>query len=1123
MEAGTFSDDLTDWSQSYTVSAEGVNDLSLYYKDNASGKIANVKKTVKIDKSAPDFTEEGCGIKIKENVFRQLLKTLSWGLLYNDQTLDVTVKANDTASGVSRYYYCAVKDEDTMLSETQLNSKTFTELDSTGKFSISDEGRYIIYAYAADGAGNKSSYISSTGIVIDRTAPVLRLAESAAGDTSEKLSVSLAGNDAGTMKYVVRNAKDTSIGAEDILAAGDCRTEAVSNAAETINISGLIPGRTYYVYAFAEDKAGNRGLTAEYSFTTKKTSLTVAEAPKASGVYGTMLCDLTVTGGKAVTPDNTAVSGKWVISGSGSTRPDVGGVISYTYTFVPDDAERYSSVNAETVPVITPESIAAQEVTVSLSCDSYVYNGKAVKPEVIINDTRLGTAPTYTCQWDSDCNVGTKSAVITGTGNYTGTVTRTYKITKMTQILSLKEGVSPVSRTYGDGELNLFESVDYNYLTPVFSVSDGDDVLQPSGKSGHTSFVIKGAGRAVITASVEEDRNAYAAVCDEKIIVDVAKAEPKAGVTPYYAEIGSRADSITADRAYGVYGESVMGSYAWYTDSGHHDPADSYVFLGTAGDKKVLYWTFTPAESEKNYRSFSGQSEFVLTSKKVPEVQFKDFSKVYDAVPVSVNDIHVSAYSEGSIVPGTWSFADGTQEMKTAGSYEPRLIFTPEDQQSYESVQTVIPVTVSKKTLNACLRLSSSVITAGDNLPSVSLDITGYVGDDHLFNSSYDPLEHITGMPSDSTVPGKYIVTYMFPEKDHSIYDDNENLENYDYFSDLRVSTELTIVQKSSSDGGSNNSVKKVTSDDNESASQTGGQAAGQTESIRNDYPSAYGVKPGNNARKNGTAVRIRDDGGYADESLPIEKGDSAVSGWITIEAKAAGTKDGGTISIIMNGAHTVPGEVLEAIKGRDVSITFDMGDGISWTVNGKSITADNIDDIDFAVTKNSTAIPADVINKVTGERYSMNISLAYSGKFGFTATLSIDMGSKNEGMYANLFYYDPDTDQPEFMSSAEIGSDGIARLEFTHASDYTIVIDKNPMGTVISDVKGDAALSGNSTDDNGGKGNTGSTDRQTPNKDIMVSYKWFTGIIVIMLCAVAAMTIFRVITGIRKNKKTGD
>lgn len=93
-----------------------------------------------------------------------------------------------------------------------------------------------------------------------------------------------------------------------------------------------------------------------------------------------------------------------------------------------------------------------------------------------------------------------------------------------------------------------------------------------------------------------------------------------------------------------------------------------------------------------------------------------------------------------------------------------------------------------------------------------------------------------------------------------------------------------------------------------------------------------------------------------------------------------------------------------------------------------------------------AVTVPVDVINNVTGERYSMEISLDYDGEFGFTAVLSINMAAKNAGLFANLFYYNETTGELEFICADEIAEDGTADLTFTHASDYTIVIDETPM-----------------------------------------------------------------------------
>ena len=182
------------------------------------------------------------------------------------------------------------------------------------------------------------------------------------------------------------------------------------------------------------------------------------------------------------------------------------------------------------------------------------------------------------------------------------------------------------------------------------------------------------------------------------------------------------------------------------------------------------------------------------------------------------------------------------------------------------------------------------------------------------------------------------------------------------------------------------------------------------------------------------------------DNGKPYIKDEHGKEGWDVIKDEVEKAKDGETVVVEMNGSSVVPGDVLNDIKGKDVTIVFDMGDGITWSVNGKSITSDKIGDIDFSVKTGTNTIPVDIINNVTGERYSTQISLAYDGEFGFTAVLSVNLDASNAGLYANLFYYNEKTKEMEFICYDEIAADGTAELKFTHASDYAIVIDTEQM-----------------------------------------------------------------------------
>ena len=215
------------------------------------------------------------------------------------------------------------------------------------------------------------------------------------------------------------------------------------------------------------------------------------------------------------------------------------------------------------------------------------------------------------------------------------------------------------------------------------------------------------------------------------------------------------------------------------------------------------------------------------------------------------------------------------------------------------------------------------------------------------------------------------------------------------------------------------------------------------------------------NGKDNGTSIK------------PYIKDDSGKEGWDVIKPQLEEAKAGDTVTVAMNGTTVVPKDVIDSIKGKDTTLVLDMGNGLSWKIYGKDIT-DAAGDIDFDVTVGADAgksIPVDVINNVTGEHSSLNLTLAYDGEFGFAATLTVNMESKNAGLYANLFYYNEQTEELEFISAGQIDPDGNVELVFTHASDYTIVVDAKIMSdNGQADNKSDETIPAPKTDDSTSK-----------------------------------------------------
>ena len=169
----------------------------------------------------------------------------------------------------------------------------------------------------------------------------------------------------------------------------------------------------------------------------------------------------------------------------------------------------------------------------------------------------------------------------------------------------------------------------------------------------------------------------------------------------------------------------------------------------------------------------------------------------------------------------------------------------------------------------------------------------------------------------------------------------------------------------------------------------------------------------------------------------------------------------GETVTVdLSSGSTKLDKEVFEALAGKDVTLVVDLGDGVSWTVNGTDVP-ENADftDIDMGVTMNSDGIPVEVVNAITGERGSVQLELAHDGAFGFTMTLTAPLGAENAGYWANLYHFNEEANAMTFETAAPIGSDGSVSLALSHASQYAIVIDDHNHGIVtlpFTDVSAD-------------------------------------------------------------------
>ena len=84
--------------------------------------------------------------------------------------------------------------------------------------------------------------------------------------------------------------------------------------------------------------------------------------------------------------------------------------------------------------------------------------------------------------------------------------------------------------------------------------------------------------------------------------------------------------------------------------------------------------------------------------------------------------------------------------------------------------------------------------------------------------------------------------------------------------------------------------------------------------------------------------------------------------------------------------------KILEAVKNKNIKIVFEMN-GYQWTLNGKDITSNNLQDINLEVILDTNNIRNDLIKRLAGNNPTKQLTLRHNGIFGFKATLTINIG----------------------------------------------------------------------------------------------------------------------------------
>ncbi len=951
-----------------------------YLRETATGYISDAKQladVIKVEKEAPVFTGEFDGISFGLSNWKEREKPISFEI--KTKSAQMALQATDALSGIQTYYYYADRVQDTanyqVLTDYQLQEleRSFKAAEN-GRFTLDADGSYVVYAYAADKAGNRSAVICSNGIVIDNTAPGLTSTVPAEKITSNTADVEFTMDEAGTLFYYYcdgnstlgLNATPTFEELENHQGAFDEHfrygtvyvSENQVGQRQSISLEKLHYDTEYAVYLVAKDETDNISEVQRRNFSTID------------------LQDLQVQGNVEIDGSNELTYGQ-----------------KLSVLLLKFDGTVYG-MNSREIPGsfewLEPESMP----TVGTTSAAYTYRHsepdsyRAFQKGIAI--TVVPAAPRVT-------------APVLAEG-----VTITYDQTK-----TLGE-MAPMSNYVSAG--GSAAGSDWTGGSAVWTVGDNEVTVDGSWSWENPDIVPTVDNEGYVAVFTPTDHVNYKPTT-AVVTLSLGKATPEITEKPTAAAI-TYGQTLAESRLSGGAG-NVAGTFAWKDGSVRPTVSD--------GDATPYEVVFTSTDSNWG----KAETTVTLTVHKAPCPSNMPQAKMEPAH-------RVKTVGEVELPQGWyWEEADALLELTDETAVTATAVYNGSDKGNYETESVEIVLIRS---------ICEHAQTAVNGMRDATCQVEGYTGDTVCTECGVTLLVGTAIPKTEHKYTGT--VTKAATTEEEGILTYSCGTCGYSYTEAIAKLAPTSEPEKDTTPDTAPTEPPAATPAP--TAAPTEAPAATPAPTAAPAATMAPTAAPASKPATTPIPVPATEPTvtPVPDTEMPYLKNDTGKNSWELIAEQLENAPDIEIIDVEMNGTTMVPGDIFDTIKGRDVTVVFHMGDGITWTVNGQDVTAAG-KNIDLGVVFGGEAgktIPVEIINNVTGERYSVNLTLAYDGEFGFRATLTVNMDKKNAGFFANLFYYNEQSGELEFICAGEIGSQGEVGLTFTHASDYTIIVDRQSM-----------------------------------------------------------------------------
>ena len=164
-------------------------------------------------------------------------------------------------------------------------------------------------------------------------------------------------------------------------------------------------------------------------------------------------------------------------------------------------------------------------------------------------------------------------------------------------------------------------------------------------------------------------------------------------------------------------------------------------------------------------------------------------------------------------------------------------------------------------------------------------------------------------------------------------------------------------------------------------------------------------------------------------------------NGWADLTKYAKEAKAGYNMYITLNGAQTIPAEILSAVKGKNVYLVFTCDNGAVWSINGRNITEAKA--ISPLVEYNINYIPNTLKKKAlkgASAGYQLGLTTSFDS-LGCEASVTVKVSALRAGSTAQVYRYNEAKNSLTPVYRTKVSDKGTITFDITAGGPYYITV----------------------------------------------------------------------------------